>query len=526
MAKEGIRGCKMRLLALLILFAALPMVSAASKVDFYVTDIEPETLRPGETATLNVTLKNLGVDYALYVRAILDPNSTSPLSAIGPTKSYLIARAGEARGSEEFFGAVQQSDELVLQYPILVDDDAKFGVHNVPLKLVWRNPLLELEEETLYLGIRIVGEADLVIAKVNATPSRIFADKEFSLNIAIENRGKEDAESTRVKIILPPGFTGETDAFMGKIAKGGTSTATFNLKAEKKAPSGNHVFGMVLSYLEKGVQKQAPRDFQVFVQEYGDINLAITDVATDPAKVYPDSDFVLSMGLENIGNGDAKSVEVLLALPGEFSGKYSSFLGTIEKGKKSKATFELKASKDAKPVAYNTGAKIRYIDERGLAHEIEKNFQVFVHERGEVKIEIAGITTSPSKITPGSDFTLSIQLENVGKQDAKSVKAVIQPRKEFAGEKTSFLGSIKKDDLSTAIFDMTADKKAEAKTYDLVLDVTYTDERGVEYNEKKNFELILSKKERELWPYGLAAALIIAGGIFVWRRGSRGREEE
>lgn len=525
MVEEDLRGCKMRLVALLILLAALPLVSAASKVDFYVTAVEPDVLKPGETAVLNVTLKNLGGDYALYVRAILNPNSTTPLSAIGPTKSHLIARAGEARASEEFFGAVLQNDELLLQYPVLVDEDAKFGLHNVPLKLVWRNPNLELEEETLYLGIRIVGEADLEIAKVNTTPSRVFADKDVSLAIAIENTGKEDAESVRAELVLPRGFTGETTAFMGKIAKGSSATAAFNLRAEKDVPSGTHVFGLVLTYVENGVQKQARKNFEVFVQEYGEVSLAIADVSTDPAKVYPDSDFALSLGLENIGNGDAKSVEVLLTLPQEFSGKYSAFLGALEEGKKSTAKFELKASKEATPVAYDTKAKIEYTDERGLTHEIEKNFQVFVHERGEVKIEIAGITASPPKLTPGSDFTLSIQLENVGKQDAKSVKAVIGPRQEFTGERTSFLGSIKKDDLSTAIFDMAVDKKAKAGTYDIVLDVTFTDERGVEYNDEKSFELIVAEKERELWPYGLAAALIIAGGLFVWRRGSRGHEE-
>jgi hypothetical protein len=349
-------------------------------------------------------------------------------------------------------------------------------------------------------------------------PSRIRPNDEFTLTIDIENIGKEDAEAVSTTLVMPQGFTGVTSAFLGTIKKGASSSASFDLRAGKEIRPGSYEVLLEIAYVEKGTEKKTTRSFELFIQEPGEITLAITTVETNPTKVLPDSDFTLILGLENVGEQDAKSLEIELVVPQEFTGETTAFLGPIKKGGSAAADLDLKATKDAKPRAYNALMRIKYLDERGVEGVVEKPFQIFVHERGEVKIEIAGITTSPAKIHPDEDFTLSIQLENVGKQDAKSVKAVIQPVEGFTGERTSFLGSLKVDDLSTAIFEMGVSEDINPGTYHFALLVAYTDELGAEYSDEMEFQLVVARGERRLLPYLAVGIVLLLALGYGWMR--------
>lgn len=395
---------------IILLFLAIVMLPAVSAVgaDFYVTDVAPKQVMPGETTTLNITLKNLGSEYAVYLRGILDPDSKSPVRAVGPSKKYLT-RADAAQKSYEYYGLVLQTAEIMLQYPVYVDENASVGTYSVPLKLVWEDAERKEQNQTVYVGITLYGTPVLSIASIATLPSRIYADSEFNLSTKIEN----------------------------------------------------------------------------------------------------------------IGTYKARAVQARLAFPKEFTGERTAFIGTIERDKTSAATYNLKVSKNAANKAYDFSLQISYLDENGVRKITEKNFEVYVSERGEIDLEIAGITTSPSKIYPGKDFTLSVQVENVGKQDAKAVKVQLAAMKEFTGERTSFLGSLKQDDTSTAIFDLTTAKDAEPGSYDIEMEISYLDALGTEHFEKKHFGLAVAEPRGTI-PYTLigAGAVILLGLIYLKRRRS------
>lgn len=394
---------KVFLLAFLLSFSTAHALGA----DFYVLKVSPKTVAPDETTLLNITLKNLGDDPAAFLKAILDPSDTSPIDAIGPAKKYLSS-AGKATRSTEYFGVVSQGTEILLHYPIHVDENASAKTYSVPLKLVWQNISMKEQSQTLELGITVEGKPELVIAGISSQPSRF----------------------------------------------------------------------------------------------------------------YPDTEFNLSVKVENIGTGKVNAVELKLLFPEEFQGEKTAFLGTIKRDSTATGTFNLKALKNASSKAYDYTLLITYKDEKGVENTVKKDFEVYVSERGEIDVEIAGVTTSPSKLYPGESFSLSVQLENIGKQDAKSVRAEIQPMNEFIGERISFIGSLKEDDLSTAIFEMSVAKDAEPGSYELKMKVFYTDEKGVEHSEEKYFSLLVSEKPRNrLWDIaaGVSVTLLLIG-TYVWKR--------
>lgn len=369
----------MKKVMLLLTLLLIPSVQAAG-ADFYVMEIGPTEVAPGETTTLDITLKNLGTSFGAYLRSTLDPSDVSPIDALDSSKKHLD-RADEATKSGEYFGAVLQTQSIPVQYRIKVDDNATTGSYNVPLSLVWQDETGTDQTQTLYLGIVVSGEPHLIISGINSTPERVYPDTEFTLDINIENTGTEKAKEVAAALTLPDGITGEDMAYLGTINRDAKAKASYTLKATKASKSGAYDFVLSINYTdEQGTPEKVERPFKVFVSERGDIDMEIAGISTSPTKIYPGTDFTLSVQLENIGTQDAKSVMATVSNSEGFVGEFSSFVGKIESDDVSSGIFDLTATQLATPGDHEFKIKIDFTDEKGEAFEETKTFNVYVDE--------------------------------------------------------------------------------------------------------------------------------------------------
>ncbi len=383
-----------------------------SNVNFVVVDVEPEELYIGEDEILNITLKNLGTDFATQVEVeIVQNNYITPIGS----SIFYTKRAKEAFESEQFFGAVLQEEEIETSFSIHVND-VKPGSYLIPIKVRYKNPNMKTEEKILYIGLKFVGKPKIVLAGINTSPSLIYPDQDFSLQITIENIGKDTAKGVRLELIVPEYFTGENEEFLGSLERDKRATAIFNLKTSKDIKSGLYNFTLIVRY--------------------------------------------------------------------------------------------------------------RY-DERFI--EEKKNFEIYVTEKEKPKLEISSVDISPEKgekLFPGSSFTLSVQFENIGKQKAKSIKAVLKYPKAFSGEKVSFLGSLEPDDTATAIYDLEVDNSATSGSYTFRVILTYYDEVGNLYRDEKEFSIYVGSKKGESSysiPLLIAVLLLI---YLIYRKVKKRREIE
>jgi len=373
---------KTKILAILIILVASSAAAYAVDADFY-AEVEPKKLELGEKALLNITLKNLGVTYATYLKAILDPNDISPIDAVGTSKKYL-STAEAAEESQRYFGLVRQKQELNLQYEVYVSRDSEKGQYNVPLQLIWLDALSKVKNQTLDMYIEVYGEPELRIAGITTTPAHLYPDTDFNLSINLENIGTEDAKSIEVSLTLPEGITGKSKAYSGTVAKDSTSTLNFGLTVEKDAPMKVYDFGVSIIYEdEHGNDYSHERDFEVYVHELEGVNLEISGLTKSPSKIYPGTDFTLTVQLENNGEQDAKSVKVEISPPAEFSGEFLSYVGKIESDDVSSGIFDLKVSELATPGNYEFPLLITCTDEGGKTMTKEKSFEVFVDQKAD-----------------------------------------------------------------------------------------------------------------------------------------------
>jgi hypothetical protein len=134
-------------------------------------------------------------------------------------------------------------------------------------------------------------------------------------------------------------------------------------------------------------------------------------------------------------------------------------------------------------------------------------------------LEISGKSTSPTKLIPGTEFTLSLQLENIGEQDAKSVRIELEPNGDLKGEFASFVGEIEKDDVATGVFDLSVEPMAVAGARMVSARVIYIDERGIENTVIKSFDLFVNESTASSRnTVAIVAVVLIVIVLYLWRR--------
>gem|GEM_PF-1619350 len=346
--------------ALVAALALLPGVHAG-EADFYVVGVSPQVLIPGEATAVNLSIANLGTDYALYVYTVVEVPQQSPVKVVGAAKKYVVKRAEEGEPTM-YFGAILQNQRFTVSYTLSVDEDAEPGTYQLPLRISWVTSRGERVEQQTSFGVVVRGEPGLVLRSVNISPERLYPDTEFMLTLAVENTGTADATNTRVELVLPDDIKGERSSYLGTLKRGEVATATFALRS-----GGSGERALVIKLSSDGWQDE--ERVKLYVSEKKPPELEIAGLDTSPAELVPGRSFTLSLQLENIGEQEARAVKVVLEPPGWLRGSSVSYLGTIKEDDTATAIFDLELSQTAPPGEQSIPVKVYYLDETGRQRE-------------------------------------------------------------------------------------------------------------------------------------------------------------
>jgi|Deesub1362A_J573_1020465.scaffolds.fasta_scaffold01004_4 hypothetical protein len=342
---------KSLLITFLLLIAFLPFVNSA---EFFVVNVSPSEFYPGQETILNITLKNLGIDYAAKLKASLDPDDVSPVDAIGPWRKY-VGMATEAEETK-CFGVVAQREKINLIYPIKIKTSAREGVYSVPLVLEWQFPTPE--NQTILFGI-IVKEAEpfIVVEK-----DELFAEPGTTLtyNIKIKNTGDVSAEDVEIIFHNISHFSilSADRLKIEKINPNNEIDLQVKILIDTNLKPGLYSLPMSLSYSD--ISKKIynlKATLPILIK--GRAKLDIAGISTTPSQIFKGENAVLQIKIENIGDSDAKSVSAVLQYPG-FSKK--AYLGKIEKDDNVPAIFFIKPEKSG-PLNYTL--TLEYVDDLG-----------------------------------------------------------------------------------------------------------------------------------------------------------------
>ncbi len=255
---------------------------------------------------------------------------------------------------------------------------------------------------------------------------------------------------------------------------------------------------------------------KITVAVMGDTLVEITNVsvASNDSLVEPGKIFKIGVSFENIGDNDIKWLRLSLnpkdteLVP--LSSASERVFKDITQGSKKDSEFWFSIERGAAIKNYPIDLVLSYMDERGIEYNETK--LVGIVSAGRAQLDIARKITEPARVKQNQPFTLTVKIENTGTGDAKGVTARLES--ELEGDTLAYLGEIKKDDYSNAIFTLDAAKSGK-KTG--ILRISYEDDFG-RHEIQKDIDLIINPADTQSplpAVFGMIAVLI---GILLWKR--------
>jgi len=292
----------------------------------------------------------------------------------------------------------------------------------------------------------------------------------------------------------------------------------FNIKIGSNAPSGNYKFKLVGQWYENGVEAGIIRErsFTMPVKKEG-IVIDIASVTTQPGEVRSGDDFVkLMASIENVGEKDAKAIEVNLELPEEFESSYSNnnriWVGQLKASESKDMTFFIDVKDIAKAGLYELTYNFEYMDDNNNKYtKITKlPFLIKSHPFLEIsKVQGEGLSGDVSK--------LYVTVKNTGTESAESVDVRILKENSQPFEfdvRSDYIGELEPGEEGVAIFDINVNSDAQMKEYDFKLlirakgDSDEGDDNIYTFNRRAKFD-VTGQAPNKLRTVGLISAFAV-----------------
>jgi hypothetical protein len=437
---------------------------------FYVMNVSPTQVIPGETSTLNVTIVHLGTKFASRIAVSLDPRDVSPIDPIGAGRAQ-IDKAEKAQKTN-YFGVVEQFDEINLSFDFNVDPRAAEKTYFVPLVLTWGERYIQI----LQLGIQ-VEKRDADFQVVKSSPEVLIGGETTSLIINIKNFGdnyaidlKADIDSDDESPINPIGQTRLVFEDR-KIIPGEDLTIEYPINVKQNSPEKVYYVPIALEWDDDtSLSKKQTFEIGVLVKEP---HSSIEVTYQTPDKITPGDEFNLGLIIENKGD-TVYHIDTIVG--GERESLLSKspdnlHIDELSTGETKKIDLNFISNKNLDTGLYSIPITLKYEGLDGQPKEQTENVPIEV--KGLAKLNIASLKLEPQNPKKGEEITIETRIENVGDDNAENTKLVLDS--ELEGFKTAYLGELEKDDDSPAIFTLRATMEGEVAN-NLLL--TYEDDFG------------------------------------------------
>ncbi len=215
--------------------------------NFTIDGVKGKTVNPGTVFNVDLKLKNVGGNRLQWLKVTLDTKD----SEIVPISSSLT----------KTFQDVKTGEYVVASYDISIGKNVTPKNHIMSIVLSFQDNLGVTYTQNEVLGLKITGEPQLELGRRTTDPTRIVQNEPFVLTLKIENIGTTDADNVKLKIESP--FTGDSEAYLGKISKDDYANGVFSLNSGVN--SGEVKCKLIITYNDESGSQSTEKEFFISV---------------------------------------------------------------------------------------------------------------------------------------------------------------------------------------------------------------------------------------------------------------------
>ena len=453
--------------------------------------LSPQTVRvrPGETAEVEVILRNIGTSVANSLLTQVSPEVDSPFALT------VLNDSNTARSVRE--GATHS-----IKLRVAVDADAKSGSYKIDLASLYKDRDSKNLSENDYFIVRVVDGAEAQPAPPHVILYNFHSDRlnpkpgdSFNLTAAIENLGDETARLVQVSVEIPNGvyLTSDLNAsYFNEMPSGFSSAQRFSFVVAEDAKSTTYPLTFTASFLDKeGKRVESKFIYFVNVASVSSLlaeraALEVMDFKSPQGAVGPNSDAAVSFNLINTGSNDAKNIKITAEGFDEraIMPKTANIqiINNLKPGESDAVSFVFAPTELAAARSYPIRFKIEYETGAIVDGAAEKTFfeqlaVISVASADGASLEIRSLSPPSGAVLPGGEAVISFDLFNAGEASAENIKITADNYDEGAivpkSANIQTISSIKPGEKNSVSFAFSPTDSASSRNYTVRISVEY-----------------------------------------------------
>ena len=403
--------------------------------------------------------------------------------------------------------------------------------------LFFSSAVAVLAAQTTYKPAKIY---DIAITLVNQEPDPAEPGKYIDVRFKFDNNGSGEARNVMVELLpkypfsLDPGTEAVRNiGTIQSMQRGDVGIIVkYRLRVDKNVVEGEN--DLRIKYKIDGYSWIEPEEFKGEVQTH-DAILSVNSVSIGKKTLEPGASNTVKIKVSNDADSVLKDIKARLELGGlpfiPLGSTNEKNIYKIDSKESYEFNFELLANPEAASGVYQVPLKITYSDELGKTYFKNSTIGLIVGAKPELSVTLDTTEVYESK----KSGEIAIKVVNKGVTDIKFANVKLMPSKGYRilSNDEDYLGNIDSDDYETAEFRIYVENKKDKKII-LPIRMEYMDANNNKYQADMNIEMPLYSAS-EAKKLGLAAGngklgffivvLIIAAGLFAYRRWKRGRKK-
>ncbi len=307
----------------------------------------------------------------------------------------------------------------------------------------------------------------LAISDVSVSDASIYPGESGAISFLIQNLGSDDLSN--VKVHISSGLEIENKLINIGLMKAGTSSfIVTSYFAQSNVSTGSYPININVEYDYFGQQLTSQSGNAVNILSISE--LVIESYTTS---LLIDNSSAFKLLISNQGSNSLNNVFIKIIMPNGFIAETGSefYIDSINPGEYKEFTSRIFIQKDIEPQAYQFILSAN-------ANSYSKNATLNILAKGEPELVINAINLDPKIMIAGSSQIISTQIENIGSSKAYGVKAELLTNESLAGITFELLGSLDREDITSAIFEIIAPSSEKLEG---IVKITYYDSQNNEF---------------------------------------------
>jgi len=351
--------------------ASAVVVSGNTHLGVEVSEINPNPARPGEDLLIKINIQNAGDEPAENV--IVGIEEIHPFIFKYSTSELY----GSGTNTERTFRIeqIRQRSKVELNFYLRVDPEAESGIYQIEFTIKDKSGTSFSKR----IPIRVEGNPDLVLSSTeilpvnegNSSSGAIVPGQEFYLRTTVKNAGNGNAKNVRVMLNLnnsSPLIPLEDNVrFFENLSAGSSENLSFKLLLGSNADVKPYRIPLRITASNNTETFKIDKVQEIGINVLNRAQIDISSLKFDPEIPVKGQQASLTLRLENVGEGEARSVKARLeGLEG--SGSTGAFLGRLDKDDDAPAVFTFTPEKTGDQ---NVTLLVEYEDDFG-EHQISE----------------------------------------------------------------------------------------------------------------------------------------------------------